>query len=89
MEAYFQAFVNFKQNDWVRLFSIAEFAYNNTKNASTGHTPFELNYGYHLWVFYKKKLDPRSKSKTAEKLSSELWNLIAGCQQNLHHAQKL
>ena len=47
MEAYLRAFVNFEQNDWVRLLPMAEFAYNNAKNASTDHTPFELNYGYH------------------------------------------
>ena len=41
MEVYLQAFVNFEQNDWARLLPIAEFAYNNAKNASTGYTPFE------------------------------------------------
>ena len=72
MEAYLRAFVNFEQNDWARLLPIAEFAYNNAKNASTSHTPFELNCGYHPCVSYKEDLDPRSKSKTAEELSSEL-----------------
>ena len=43
MEAYLQAFVNFEQNNWARLLLIAEFAYNNAKNASTSFTPFELN----------------------------------------------
>ena len=43
MEAYLQAFVNFEQNNWARLLTMAEFAYNNAKNASTGYTPFELN----------------------------------------------
>ena len=47
MEAYLWAFVNFEQNDWARFLPIAMFAYNNAKNASTSHTPFELNYGYH------------------------------------------
>ncbi len=47
MEAYLRAFVNYKQDDWAKLLLIAEFAYNNTKNASTGHTSFELNYGFH------------------------------------------
>ena len=68
---------------------MAEFAYNNAKNASTGFTPFELNCGYHPRVSYKENLNSRSKSKTAEELSSELRNLMAACQQNLHHAQKL
>ena len=68
---------------------MAEFAYNNAKNASTGYTPFELNCGYHPRVSYKEDLDPRSKSKTAEELSSKLRELMTVCQQNLHHAQKL
>ena len=88
MEAYLQAFVNFEQNDWARLLPMAEFAYNNAKNASTGHTLFKLNCGYHPCVSYKEDLDPRSKSKTAEKLSFELQNFMAVYQQNLHHAQK-
>ena len=86
MEAYLQAFVNFKQNDWARLLLMAEFVYNNTKNASTSFKPFELNCRYHPRVFYKKNLNPRSQLKTAEELSSKLQNLMAACQQNLHHA---
>ena len=89
MEAYLQAFVNFKQNDWVRLLPISVFAYNNAMNASTGFTLFELNCRYYPRVFYKEDLDPRSQSKTVEELSSELRNLMATCQQNLQHAQEL
>ena len=63
---------------------MAEFAYNNAKNASHGYTPFELNCGYHLCVFYEEDFDSRSKSRTAEELSSELQELITICQQNLH-----
>ena len=89
MEAYLWAFVNFEQNNWARLQPMAEFAYNNAKNASTGFTPFELNCGYHPRVFYEENLDLRSKSRTAEELSSELLELMTVCQQNLHHAQEL
>ena len=89
IEAYLRAFVNFEQNDWARFFPIAEFAYNNAKNASTGHILFELNYRYHPRVSYKEDLDLRSKSKTAEELSFELQNLMAVCQQNFYHAQEL
>ena len=89
IKAYLQAFVNFEQNNWVKLLPMPEFAYNNAKNASTGYTPFKLNCGYHPWVFYKEDLDPRSKSRTAEELSSELRELMTICQQNLHHAQEL
>ena len=89
MEAYLRAFVNFEQNDWARLLPMAEFAYNNAENASTGHTPFELNCGYHPRVSFEKDTDPRSRSKTAEELSSELRELMTVCRENLHHAQEL
>ena len=47
MEAYLWAFFNFEQNNWARLLPMVDFAYNNTRNASTGHMLFELNCGYH------------------------------------------
>ena len=72
IKAYLQAFVHFEQNNLIRLFSMIKFLYNNAKNASTGHTLLELNYGYHPHVSYKKNLDSHSKLKTAEELSSEL-----------------
>ena len=89
MEVYLWAFVNFKQNDWARLLLIAKFIYNNAKNVSTGHTPFELNYGYHPWILYEKEVDSHSKSKSADKLSAELRELIIICQENLYYAHEL
>ena len=91
MEAYLRAFVNFKQNDWARLLPMAEFAYNNAKKTSTGYTPFKLNYRYHSHVSYEEEeiFNLCSKSKTTEKLSSKLRELMIVCQQNLYHAQEL
>ena len=88
MEAYLRAFVKFEQNDWTRFLPIAKFAYNNAKNASTSHTPFELNYGYHPRMSYKEDVDPRFQSKSADKLSAELRELMIVCRENLHHAQE-
>ena len=68
---------------------MAEFAYNNAKNASTGHTPFELNCGYHSCVSFMEDTDPYSRSKTADELSAELRKRIIVCRKNLHHAQEL
>ena len=79
METYHRAFVNFKQNDWRRLLLMAEFAYNNGKNTSTGHTPFELNCGYYSQILYKEDVDPRSQSKPADELLAELRELIIVC----------
>ena len=68
---------------------MAEFAYNNAKNASSGYMSFELNCGYHPRMSYKEDVDPRSKFKSADELLAELKELMIVCQENLHHAQKL
>ena len=72
IKAYLRAFVNFEQNNWVRLLPMAEFPYNNAKIISTGHTSFELNCGYHPWVSYEEDINLCSKSKSADKLSAKL-----------------
>ena len=68
---------------------MAEFAYNNAKNASTGHMLFKLNCGYHPCVSFEEDTNPRSRSKSADELSAELQELMTVCQENLNHAQKL
>ncbi len=68
---------------------MAEFAYNNAKNASTGHTPFELNYGFHPQASYKKDIDPRSSSKSADELAIELRELMIVYRENFQFAQEL
>ena len=67
---------------------MAEFAYNNARNASTGHIFFKLNYRYHSHILYKKNFNPRPKLKTAEKLSFDPQNLMIVCQQNFYCPQK-
>ena len=86
MEAYLQAFINFEQNDWARLIPMAEFAYKNAKNTSTGYMPFELNCGYQSRIFYKEEVNPCSKLKSVDKLSAELRELIFVCWENLYYA---
>ena len=86
MKAYLWAFVNFEKTYWARLLPMVEFAYNNAKNASTGHIPFELNCGYYPRMSYKKDVKVRSQSKSADELSAELRELMIICRRNLHHA---
>lgn len=66
-----------------------EFVYNNTKNVSTSHMLFELNYQYHPRISFEDKTDPHSKSYSVNKLVKKLRNLMSICQQNLFYAQKL
>ena len=68
---------------------MAEFIYNNAKNASTGYIPFELNCSYHPRVSFEENIDPRSRSKSANKLANELRELMVTCRNNLQHAQDL
>ena len=55
---------------------MTEFAYNNTKNTSSDHTVFKLNYTYHLRVFFKEDVNPHLRSCFANKLAEELRQLI-------------
>ena len=68
---------------------MAEFAYNNAKNTSIGYMPFKLNCGYHLQMLYEKKVNSRSKSKSTDKLSAELRELMIICQVNFYYVKKL
>ena len=46
VEAYLRLFISKRQNNWVDLLPTAEFVVNSRLNSATGHTPFELLYGY-------------------------------------------
>ena len=77
------------RTEWLgTLLPMPEFTYNNAKNASTGHTPFELNCGFYPRVSFKDDVDPHSRSRFADKLTNELKKLIYICQQNLLYAQE-
>ena len=78
-ELYLRVFVNCKQDNWAKILPIAEFAYNNAKNASTGYTPFELNCGYHTKVFFKEDVNLRLRSRSVNKLVKELKELMEVC----------
>jgi hypothetical protein len=47
LEQYLRIYCDYHQDDWSQLLPLAEFVYNNAKNASIGISPFYANYGYH------------------------------------------
>ena len=65
---------------------MAKFAYNNTKNANSGNRSFELNYGYHPRVSYKKDINFCSRLKLVNELSTELREQMIVYRQNLNYA---
>lgn len=68
---------------------MAKFVYNNARNASIGHTSFKLNCYYHFCISYKKDVNLHFKSKSTDKLASELQKLMMVYNKNLYHAQKI
>ena len=47
LEQYLRVYCNYQQDNWSELLPLAEFAYNNAPNATTGVTTFFANKGYH------------------------------------------
>ena len=45
LEQYLQSYVNYQQDNWASLLTLAEFAYNASLYSSTGKAPFEVVYG--------------------------------------------
>ncbi len=89
MEAYLQAFVNFKQDNWARILSMTDFAFNNAKNTSTNHSLFELDCGFYPGASYKEDVNPRSQSKLANELTNKFRELMTVYRENLQHTQNL
>ena len=68
---------------------MAEFAYNNAKNASTSHTPFKLNCSYHPKILFEENVNPYLRSCSTDKLTEKLRELMKVCCQNLLYVQEL
>src|SRR6266446_11005645 len=62
LEQYLWVYTNYQQDNWAILLPMAEFAYNNTMNVTTGVSPFFANKGYHL----EFTADPQVETSLAE-----------------------
>ena len=86
LEQYLRCFINYQQDDWITLLPLAEFTYNNTTHASTGHTPFFANYGRH------PAFDPRIPTETqvpqAEDRITTLERTLEQLKQHLQRAKE-
>ena len=85
MEIYFIVFINWEQNNWVKLLLISKFAYKNIKNANISYIPFEFNCRFYPQILFKENVNLHSKSCLANKLADKLKELIEICSQNLFY----
>jgi transposase InsO family protein len=46
IEQYLRMFIDTRQDDWTETIPMAEFVLNSHVSSTSGHTPFELLYGY-------------------------------------------
>ena len=47
IKQYLRVYVNFRQNNWSKWLSTAEFLYNNKVQTFAGHSLFFVNYGHY------------------------------------------
>ena len=57
LKQYLYVYCNYQQDNWSKLLSLMEFAYNNALSATTGVSPFFTNKGYHLNITVHPKCD--------------------------------
>jgi len=61
MEQYLRAFCNYKQDNLVELFALAEFPYNKSVHASTRMTPFLAMYHWHPKMQFRAPRQPANR----------------------------
>ena len=87
-------FVNQKQDDWVELLPIAEFAANATPSEATGLSPFFLNAGYEPRMSFTfepqqaKNARQRQEFQQAENIAKQMNKILERAKANLQIAQK-
>jgi hypothetical protein len=80
--------VDQRQNDWTHHLAALEFAYNNSIQASTQLTPFELYLGYHPKSPYSFLTDDMPAVKTVEEFVENLEALQHQAIEFLEHARQ-
>ena len=62
LEKYLRGYINYQQDNWTEILTMAEFAYNTTVSVTMGIMPFFALYGQHSrWII---KQNPPTKAPT-------------------------
>jgi hypothetical protein len=71
LEEYLRHYLNWKQDNWVELLPIAQYAYNSSTTEPTGMTPYEATYGFTPEILHKVRPD-EAPAQSALERSTEL-----------------
>src|SRR3979490_1734083 len=85
LEQYLQVYCNYQQDNWSELLPLAEFAYNNAPNATTGISPFFANKGHHPNLTMHPEQD--LASSRAREFAMDLGQLHDALKEQISHAQ--
>src|SRR6266436_7916487 len=86
LEQYLRVYMNYQQDDWATLLPMAEFAYNNATNATTGVSPFFTNKGYH--PEFTADLQVETSSAEAQAFVADLEHVQVELKENIAQAQE-
>lgn len=90
LEEMLRSRINFQQSDWDEHLAAAELAINNSKQASTGFTPFYLNYGQEVKMPLDQAiagLRPSNNPETADRIRRLQADLVLA-RSNIERAQQ-
>jgi len=87
IEQALRNFLNYAQDNWEELITPIEFAINNLLQASTGQTPFYLNYGKHPNTPISLLQPEMSTTPAANEFLEKMTNLLKVAKDNLQEAQ--
>lgn len=88
LEDYLRAFVGYKQNDWEQYLSMAEFVCNNSRNASTGYTPFMMNYGRNPDIPWNQMIVTDARMPAVDEFLEQMKNIVKIAKDTLLEAQR-
>jgi len=86
LEQYLCVYCNYQQDNWSALLPLAEFAYNNAPNETTGTSPFFANKGYHPNLAVHPERD--MASARAREFAVDLGELHEALKTNIAQAQQ-
>ncbi len=88
LEDMLRIYTSYKQDNWDDYLPAAEFAYNNSKQASTGFSPFELDCGFTPLTPISMAMETPSNVKAANDFIEHWDTMIKTAKDNLQDAQE-